>query len=192
MCMGKSLSLSCLLLVSACQGKDSLQPDASLDPIRQTSEYSELLHANVWIAGARYGHSGEKENKAARALRTLTKNPRAGKIFLEVLNRATPVGKLYALCGLYRVDQGAFWEKVKPFCKITNTVVGVYADVEIDARICDIVFAPCGNCGKNAEEIVNDKRLLAVCLSRHKRNGEEFLVLDIVGGGYPSKLIDGW
>jgi hypothetical protein len=39
-----------------------------MESIRQTPEYLELLHANVWIAGARYGFSGESKNKASIAL----------------------------------------------------------------------------------------------------------------------------
>ena len=180
------------LLISECCGDDVLQPDASLDPIRQTVAYAELLHSKVWIDAERYGFSGEEVNKAAIALRALIKEPRAREILLELLDRATPAGQLYALCGLYRVDQGVFFNKVEPFCTITNTVISIYADVEINERICDIVFAPCHICGKSAGEILNDARILAVCLSTHKRNGDKFLVQDIVGGRYPRKLIDGW
>jgi hypothetical protein len=111
---------------------------------------------------------------------------------LEILDQATPAGQLYALCGLYRVDQNTFWEKVRPFLKTTNTVIGIHADIEVDEPICDVVFQPCDRCKKSPEEIVNDSKMLFQCLTHHKRENNDFLILDIVGGGYPGKLIDGW
>lgn len=189
--MKKYTIFVCLIAVCACS-RLPLPQTSSIGAAQSMAEYSEIIHANTWIAGARYGYSGEKVNKSAVALRKLTKDPNAEQKLLEILESATPAGKLYALCGLYRVNQRTFWTRVTPFLTNSNTVIGVFADVEVDVRICDVVFAPCEICGKSPNEIMGDDHSLAMCLSKHKRKGNDYLILDIAGGGYPSKLIDGW
>jgi hypothetical protein len=109
-----------LLLMSATSFLASCQSDRHLYPgtphahvenharslWRAQEGYEHLLKTKIFAFG-RIGYWGQTSD-GEFAFRAVLKSPKAAELFKDIYLRATDEGKLYALCGLGRLDPNAF------------------------------------------------------------------------------------
>ena len=104
--------------------------------------FLQIMNADVWINGNKYGYAGELDNNCATALRTLWKHPKSKELFIRLIDQARPPGQLYALCGLYYSSRQEFDRRVKPFKTDQREIQTISADVQGNQKIADIVVFP--------------------------------------------------
>lgn len=78
-----------------------------LPPYTREQAFSIVLNADQF-SPVRYGYGNTAISFPTIAYGTLLEQPDAVAIFQDLNQRATPAGRIYALCGLYTKDQDAF------------------------------------------------------------------------------------
>jgi hypothetical protein len=108
----------------------------------------------------------------------------ADEAFKSLLEKATPAGQLYALCGVYYTDH-AFFLRIIDKHKIRSDYVKVQSGciggnmpaskiVEMDAP--------------NVIRLAHPEQSISEWEDNHRELGKKGFLLDIVGGGYPSSF----
>ena len=174
------LLLNLLLPIKLMAGIQSF----SVDQLSEAGQraYQTLLTANQFEGDA-IGYAAQP-SKLVEAYRLLLKESASDVAFKSLLERASPAGQLYALCGIYFTDHAFFLTKV-----------------EKNKLRSDHVRTQFGCIGgmMPASEIIQDKAPNVVRLSSprqtiadwQKKNpdlSKKGYRLDIIGGGYPSEF----
>jgi len=114
------------------------------------------------------------------ALRTIWREPTAGRAFRQLEEQATVAGRLFALCGLYYADREAFLKRVEPYRTSDETVGFLEGCMMLEA--CPVSFLV-----ERAEPGVvrlktNQTVEAWLATGPKERRGR---ALDILGGGWP-------
>ena len=139
----------------------------------------EILLKTSGFSSGGTGASGSTIKPQIHAFKTIARQPDAAIAFNDLLRRARPAGKAYALCGLYEVDRKAF-EQISPgYSRSTATLTE---------------WSGCTGRTIALGEMVRDSTATAIRLEPGQSLDEWFRehpdggTLDIVGGGYPAAL----
>lgn len=149
-----------------------------------------ILTTDTWIAGARYGFSGQKENMAGYAIYVIAQQSNAPSIFNQLLSDSALPGQLYALCGLYRTDKRHFDRRVGAYLDMTNEVRSIHADVVVSERVCDIVRTPKQSKASALRVVLGAGETLDEWVKKNVRGEVQGYYIDICGGAYPSIFLD--
>ena len=104
-----------LFLIAGCAGGARMSADDSTPPatteVRDSFAFRSLEGAAIFAAD-KVGFAG-MQPRTVDAIRTLVTRPDARAVLIDLFDRATPAGKLYALAGLVEVDRAAFEERAR-------------------------------------------------------------------------------
>jgi hypothetical protein len=144
--------------------------------------YQTLLHAERFEDEA-IGYAGEL-SKLVQAYRILLKEKAADQAFKSLLEKATLAGQLYALCGIYYTDHNLFLILVNNY-KVKNedvqTLFGCIGGKMLASEIVKV----------NSPTVVRlsyPDQTIDEWIDSHKEIVKNGFLIDIVGGGYPSKF----
>jgi hypothetical protein len=120
-------------------------------------------------------------SKLVVAYRVLIKEPYADAAFKSLLASATPVGQLYALCGVYYTDNQFFLTAVERHAERTEFVRTQFGCIGSTMRVSALVRT-------NAPNVVrlSPKQSIADWEAKNPTLTKNGFLLDIFGGGYPS------
>lgn len=153
------------------------------EPFRGEKQFTreaafEILLRTSSFSATGVGATGEEIMPQVYAFKTIAQRPDASVAFQDLLNRAQPAGKAYALCGLYLVDRPTF-DRVVPAQRTSEATLSL-----------------CSGCtGQTVRlgEVVQSVSPEAVRLAKGQSLDDWFdkhssVELDIVGGSYPAAL----
>lgn len=108
----RSLTLGCvLLLLTSCVSSDLAWCSSGTDVFSRLGSTRgraiEVLRSADRLESSHTGAAGAPSCSTA-AYRNLLMRPDAAAVFRRVFDQGTPVGRVYALAGLYEVDRGVF------------------------------------------------------------------------------------
>jgi hypothetical protein len=176
-----SIGLLLLLLpVTIMAGTQSL-PTPQLSPEGQKA-YEALLVTEQFEDLA--VSSGGKLSELVQAYRVLLKEKDADAAFKALLERATPAGQLYALCGIYYTDHDFFLTVVEKHKVRSDYVRTMFGCIVSKIRVSSIVEVK----GPNVVRLSRPDQELDEWPDSHKEITKEGSMLDIVGGGYSSRF----
>jgi len=148
-----------------------------------------IRDSEVWIGSRVYGFSGEMTNQMVVALETILASDDAKNILISLVDSAQPTGQLYALCGLYHINDSGFSGIAERFRGNTNLVDTISADTLDKERICDIVFSPYGDRKGETNVVLQTGQTVSDWLNEHDKSIQPFM--DISGGAIPMMLLYG-
>ncbi len=121
-------------------------------------------------------------SQLAEGYRILLKEPSADGAFKSLLERATPAGQLYALCGIYYSDYPFFLAVVEKHTERTDYVNTRIGCIVGRMRLSDIVKLD----ALNTVRLTSPKESFVEWTNRNLELSRKGFRLDIFGGGYPS------
>jgi hypothetical protein len=121
-------------------------------------------------------------SKLVEGYRILLKEPSADRAFKNLLERATPAGQLYALCGIYYSDHPFFLAVLRKHTERTDYVSTQFGCVRGRMRVSDIVKLD------DAPDVVRltSQESIFEWMNHNLQHSRKTFRLDIAGGGYPS------
>jgi hypothetical protein len=121
-------------------------------------------------------------SKLVEGYRILLKEPSADRAFKNLLERATPAGQLYALCGIYYSDHPFFLAVLEKHTERTDYVNTQFGCIGGRMRVSDIVKLD------DAPDVVRltSQESIFEWMNRNLQHSRKTFRLDIVGGGFPS------
>ena len=132
--------------------------------------------------GGTFGFGPEVPDNTA-AFRALVEMPDVGAVFRDLLENATPEGRMYALCGLWYTDHDLFLTAVEDFRGSFEQVTVQSGDMFYPMAVTSLIESPDSNVvildhiGQTPEEWLNEN------------SGTNWsFITDMVGGGWPSLL----
>jgi hypothetical protein len=127
----------------------------------------------------------QDSSKLVNAYRVLLKERDADAAFKSLLDKATPAGQLYALCGVYYTDHDFFRTVVEKYAERTNFVkTHLGCCMFRPMRLADLVKST----APNVLRLSSPKQSLAEWATSNPTLIKNGYVKDIFGGGYPSQF----
>jgi hypothetical protein len=166
---------SILLISSVCSL--TAAPPALSGPAREA--YVTLRDAATFSSG-RVGAAGLLPQEVY-AFRTLKDDPMADAAFKSLLKEATPAGQLYALCGLWFTDPGAFKTEAERLKRANGEVDTLAGCVGMKSHMADIIESTV----PGAVRLTSNKQSVKDWLDTHKGVAMHY---DIVSGALPSMV----
>ncbi len=117
------------------------------------------------------------------AFRTLLGDAKADAAFKSLLEEATPVGQLYALCGLWYTDPAAFRDAAEKLKKRGTEVPTLQGCMMSKEKMSAIIESK----ESGAVRLKSNKESVKDWMASHKGTRMYF---DIIGGAWPSEFKD--
>ena len=119
-----------------------------------------------------------------RAYRELLKQPQADAAFKSLLKEATLPGQLYALCGVYYTDHSFFLTVIEEYKNRSDYVETLFGCIGGDIRVSKIVESK----APNVVRLSSPKQTISEWLRKNRAVTKKGYVVDLIGGGYPSRF----
>jgi hypothetical protein len=142
--------------------------------------YQVLLIAEQF-EGEVIGYAAEP-SKIVEAYRVLLKEAYADAAFKSLLEKATPAGQLYALCGVYYTDHAFFLSVVEKHVERSDRVHTQFGCIGGSMLASELVKAK----APNAVRLSSPKQSITEWGNNNPELSRKGYRLDIFGGGYPS------
>jgi hypothetical protein len=168
--------LTSIFIVSSVWSLTAAPPDLA-GPARDA--YAKLRDASTFSSG-RVGAAGLLP-EAVYAFRTLKSDPKGDAAFKSLLKEATPAGQLYALCGLWFTDPGAFKTEAERLKRANGEVDTLAGCVGMKSHMADIIESKV----PGAVRLTSNKQSVKDWFDTHKGVAMHY---DIVGGALPSMV----
>ena len=160
----------------------------SLDQVPAASVEREqavkVLSTTDEFADAYVGFVGGPSAQAC-AFRTVLDQPDADRLFKQILTRARPAGRLYALCGLYFTDHERFLKEIPSYRKSADSVATFSGCLMGRAPIASLVELS----GARVVRLRDPSETMQEWRSRNQdSSGWQDYSIDILGGGWPARF----
>lgn len=171
--------LTGLLLLVACGAGDNGTPPEALTP-EMRPHYDILLNTESF--GGTFGFGPEVPGNTM-AFRALVEMPDAGAVFRDLLEKATPEGRMYALCGLWYTDHDSFLTAAEELKGSCDQVMIQSGDMFYPMAVASVIESPdssvvrLDHIGQTPEEWLRENSLC-----------DGSFITDMIGGGWPSLL----
>jgi hypothetical protein len=123
-------------------------------------------------------------SQLVNAYRVLLKERHADAVFKSLLEKATPPGQLYGLCGIYYTDHDLFLTVVNKYAEQTDYINARLGPTGRRMRVADLVKST----APNVVRLSGPKESIADWAARNPTLMKTGFVRDIFGGGYPSQF----
>lgn len=176
-----TIVLLCLLLsVKITAGIQAFSVD-QLSGVGETA-YQTLLTANQFEDNA-IGYAAQP-SKLVEAYRILLKEAASDGAFKSLLEKATPAGQLYALCGIYFTDHTFFLTVIEKHRARSDYVQVQFGCIGFRMRASEIVEVK----APNVVRLISPRQPIAAWRKNNSEVSKNGYQLDIIGGGYPSEF----
>jgi hypothetical protein len=119
-----------------------------------------------------------------KAYRELLKQPQADVAFKSLLKEATLPGQLYALCGVYYTDHSFFLTVIEKYKNRSDYVGTLFGCIGGDIPVSKIVVSK----APNVVRLSSPKQTISEWLRKNRAVTKKGYVVDLIGGGYPSRF----